>query len=338
MKGHRIETKDRIKIELEKGLSYRKVAEVCGVSKSTVHRIAKNIEEDLPKCKAGAPSKLTDYDKRKIVRLITSDQCDTAAKVNKELQKDGTINVCTRTIQNALRSSGLRAAPKVKKPLLSKRHIKARLDFAKRHQHWTIDDWNRVIWSDETKINRLGSDGRKWCWKKAGEGLKPRHVNKTVKHGGGNIKAWGCMTAHGVGYLTRIDNGLDADLYCRILEEELVQSIEYYGLDKNKIIFQHDNDPKHTSRKATQNLRDLELEVLEWPAQSPDLNPIEHLWEDLKRSLAKYETQPKGMTELWERVEAEWNKISIDTCRKLIDSMPNRIEAVLKAKGGYTKY
>src|SRR3979490_2516395 len=68
------------------------------------------------------------------------------------------------------------------------------------------------------------------------------------------------------------------------------------------------------------------------------LNPIEHFWEHIKRRLGEYETPPGGMLELWERVEAEWDNKPAEVCQNLIKSMPRRIEAVLKAKGGYTKY
>ena len=73
-------------------------------------------------------------------------------------------------------------------------------------------------------------------------------------------------------------------------------------------------------------------------AQSPDLNPIEHLWGWLKRRLAELENPPKGIYKLWDRVQVEWERIPVEECQKLIKSMPRRIEAVLKAKGGYTKY
>lgn len=77
---------------------------------------------------------------------------------------------------------------------------------------------------------------------------------------------------------------------------------------------------------------------MEWPAQSPDMNPIEHLWEHLKRKLHKYNDPPKGVWELWDRVVEEWNKIPPEVCQKLVESMPRRLEAVVKAKGGHTKY
>ena len=77
---------------------------------------------------------------------------------------------------------------------------------------------------------------------------------------------------------------------------------------------------------------------MEWPAQNPDFNPIEHLWNILKCKLNKYEEPPKGVYELWDRVAEEWNKITPEECQNLIESLPRRLEAVYKAKGGHTKY
>ena len=131
---------------------------------------------------------------------------------------------------------------------------------------------------------------------------------------------------------------MDVDIYCQILDDDLQKTIEYYGLEVDNIIFQQDNDSKHTSGLAKQWFKDDGIDVLLWTPQSPDLNPIEHLWEILKRGLASYERAPGGILELWERVQDEWEKIDIEICQKLIESLPKRVEAVIKAKGGYTKY
>ena len=149
---------------------------------------------------------------------------------------------------------------------------------------------------------------------------------------------WGCMLWEGMGYATKIDSRMDGQLYVDILEDELGQTLEWYGLEREGIIFQQDNDPKHKCKKATEWFKNSGMRVLAWPPQSPDLNPIEHLWVHLKKKLGEYDSPLRGMHELWERVEEQWNKIPAAECQKLIESMPRRVQAVIKAKGGYTKY
>jgi hypothetical protein len=146
------------------------------------------------------------------------------------------------------------------------------------------------------------------------------------------------MTAKGIGYLTKIDNGLDAKLYVRILNGELMDTLQWYDLEKHEIVFQHDNDPKHTAGITKTWLSESGLTVLDWPAQSPDLNPIEHLWAELKRRLRNRPNLPSSLPNLWEAVQEEWEAIPQDFCMRLISSMPSRVSDVLKTKGGHTSW
>ncbi|QRW16926.1 DDE superfamily endonuclease [Rhizoctonia solani] len=105
-----------------------------------------------------------------------------------------------------------------------------------------------------------------------------------------------------------------------------------------KVIFMQDNASSHKAHIVQDWCQENGLEVFEWPANSPDLNPIENLWDQIKRELYSYETPASGMLELWERVQEIWDKVSAQKCQDLIECMPRRIQACIKAKGGPTKY
>lgn len=329
---------DKVISLLLAGYSSRDVQSQTGLGKSTVNRIKQTLEIEKENLKGGRPSKLSPADRRRITHKITTGHLDTAVQATHYINSVIPHPVCPQTVRNVLKQEDFRAMVKPKKPKLTLAHRKRRMEFALKHQNWTLDDWKRVLWSDESKINRFGSDGRKYVWKKCGEGLSDRTTQPTVKFGGGNIMVWGCMGWNGVGILTEVEGRMDKDQYVDILEHSVKDSFKKLEIPMDQAIFQQDNDPKHTSGTATSWFSDNGIEVLDWPAQSPDLNPIEHLWEHLKRQLHKYPEAPKGVFELWDRAAEEWNKIEVDVCQRLIESMPRRLEAVVKAKGGNTKY
>ena len=148
----------------------------------------------------------------------------------------------------------------------------------------------------------------------------------------------GCMGWNGVEKLIEVQGNMDKVQYCEILEGGVQESFEKLEMVDGEHYFQQDNDPKHTSGLAAQWFEDNNIQVLGWPAQSRDMNPIEHLWEHLKRCLKEYPTPPKGVHELWDRLAEEWGEIPPEVCQNLIESMPRWIQAVIKAKGGHTKY
>ena len=324
---------------LNEGYSHRQIQARTGLGKSTVGRISKEVQKNQEICSGGRPSKLSIRDKQSIVRQITTGKLDNAVQATQFINSIIPNPVSSKTVRRTLKEAGLYATTKKKVPMLKSIHRKKRLQFARYHENWTVDDWKKVLWSDETKINRIGSDGKVYVWKTKGELISDRTTTPTVKHGGGNnLMVWGCMGWNGVGKLVEVQGKMDAEQYCEILDEGVVESFEKLEMEEENQYFQQDNDPKHTSKLATKWFSDNHINVLEWPAQSPDLNPIEHLWHHLKYKLQEYETALQGVHQLWGRVEEEWNKIPPEVCQKLIESMPKRIKAVIQAKGGHTKY
>ncbi len=151
---------------------------------------------------------------------------------------------------------------------------KARLDFARAHADKDEDYWDSILWSDETKINVFGTDGFKTVWRRKGKEYKEKCMVPTVKHGGSSVLMWGCMSAAGVGELHFIDGIMNSQMYCSILKEKMLPSLRALG---RRALFQHDNDPKHTSKATVGFLKKNRVNVIQWPSMSPDLNPIEHL-------------------------------------------------------------
>lgn len=257
------------------GQSTRNIASQLHVSHMTVSRLRKTSFPTTPKPPGGRPQCLTSSEKRLAVRYVTTGRASTAPKIATLLSQATNKAISDDTIRRVLKDAGLKAKKKQKKPRLLLRHRQERLEFARKYQHWTAEDWRRVVWSDETKINRFGSDGVNWMWMKTSGSIENAAVHPTVKFGGGSLMFWGCMTSSGVGQACKIMGTMDSALYTEILTDHLLGTLQDHHLNRARVIFQQDNDPKHTSRLAKAWFHDNHVEVLDWPAQSPDLNPIE---------------------------------------------------------------
>lgn len=325
------------------GTSTRKTAQQLNISKSMAAKIYASNKENMPVNKGGRPRKIqaetVEYLKLNMMRGSLRTPKEAKDKANKLLPAP----VSTATIRRRLKEAGLIAKRKVKRPALKPLHIKGRKMFVKKYKEWTVNDWRRVVWSDECKINRICSDGLQWVWDDVSDAITKRSVQGTVKFGGGSVVVWSCMSWEGPGFIAKIDETLDSQLYIQILQEDLQMSIDEWGIAKDELVFQHDNDPKHTAKVTKAFLESIGLTeaegtLLYWPAQSPDLSPIEHMWAYLKIKLGNYPARPTSCEELWRRIINEWYAIPVEFCRKLISSMPNRLAAVYKAHGKQTRY
>jgi hypothetical protein len=288
--------------------------------------------------KPGRNRKLSDRDISWMKAQIFKNRDMTAENLAKEISKINGTNVSPRSVRRALYDAGLRAGRKIRKPAISQKNRKDRLAFAKSHRDWTVEDWKRVIFSDETKINRFGSDGRRWTWFRDEGNLDPRNVTQTLKGGGGSIMVWGCITKKGVGFMTEIEGIMDKGIYRNILEGELEDTIAWYDLNHQEVVFQQDNDPKHRAKSNLKYLEEQEYDVMLWPAQSPDLNPIENCWSYVKSKLYSYEKPASGLLMLWDRLQDEWEKIDQEYINNLYESMPKRMREVIRARGGWTAH
>ncbi|KAG2458373.1 TCB1 transposase, partial [Polypterus senegalus] len=332
-----VDLRDRIVSRHKSGEGYRKISAALKVRMSTVASIIrkwKKFETTRTLPRAGQPSKLSNQGRRVLVREVTKNPMVTLSELQRSSVERGEPSRRT-TISAAIHQSGLYGRVARQKPLLSKRHMAARLEFAKRHLKESQTMRNKILWSDETKIELFVVNARCHFWRKPGTAYHQANTIPTVKHDGGSIMLWECFSVAGTGKLVRIKGKITAEMYRDILDENLLQSALDVRLGR-WFIFQRDNDPKHTAKISKEWLQDNSVNVLEWPSQSPDLNPIEHFWRDLK--MAVHRRFPSNLMELGRCCKEERAKLAKDRCAKLVASYSKRLEAVIAAKGASTKY
>ena len=146
---------------------------------------------------------------------------------------------------------------------------------------------------------------------------------------------WGCMASKGIGKLHIIKGKMDRFMYKSILTKNIKASAIKLGIE-DVFIFQQDNDPKHTSQYIKDYFIKKDVNLMEWASQSPDLNPIEHLWDYVKCEVRK--RKPKNLKELEEFIIEIWKKINSELCKRLVRTMNDHVTCVLKAKGRHIPY
>ena len=324
-------------------MTYADIAAKHGVSASGAHHVCTKRQlfgtvKDLPR--PGRPRLMNSGDERRLVRTAIAGESTPVTKLVTTFRTREGKRVSPRTATRTLKRLSLFPRKLVRKPLLKPHHKAARFKWAKEHQHWTVKEWRTVLFSDETKINRISGDGRIRVWCRKGEPLTEKLIVGREQQGGGGLLMWGCLSWSGFANGVVPDSKINSDVYTGILEEHLQASAKAcFG--NRKFIFQQNNASVHISKVTAAWMKKNKITLLPWPAKSPDMNPIEHFWDKLKSIVRQY-PPAVNTEELWEHVEKAiawaWSKEGIEYAHKLVDSMPDRVQALIEAKGGYTKY
>lgn len=229
------------------------------------------------------------------------------------------------TVLRRLHERNLRQRRPCRVPLLTPDHKRARLDWAMRRCHWR-SLWKRVVWSDESRFLRYPVSGRTLVWRFPGDRLNEKFLVQVTQAGGGSVHVWGAIWIGGRSDLVRLHGNVNALSYCEVLHEFFTAT----DLPAH-CWFQQDNAPAHRSWITSQLLEDLGVRLLPWPARSPDLNPIEHVWDILGRRVQHSACQ--SLNELFDALREEWDAIPQDDLDNLISSMPRRVGAVISKRG-----
>lgn len=334
-----LEQRTRIVVKVQNGLSMRKVALEEKVRPSTVSRIMDKYRQTRSVAdmkREGRPRKTTARQDRSIIRMSLSNRILTAVDIRSKLRTVHNLDIGVSTVKNRLCQAGLKSCRAANKPLLTVAHRKRRMAFAKAHRGWTPDQWKQVLWSDESSFNLFCGSKRLLVRRRPGDRFHPDCLNPTVKHGGGSLMIWGCMSGLGVGQLYRCTGSMNQDQYLAVLKNHMLPSARTIFGRNGAYVFQQDNAPCHKAKRVCAFLTSKRVQMMDWPPQSPDLNPIEHLWEILFRKVQN--SKPASLDSLWNLLLESWNDLDPQVLSNLVESMPRRVEAVIQAKGGHTKY
>lgn len=316
--------KYEINILHERNYSIRQIAKDMNINKNTVERWLKrykNTNSIERQDGSGRKEKLTTDQKKTIVNEIQKNDLITANRIKENVEADG-ISISVSTVRNILRSSKFSyGAPKLK-PLLTEKHKLRRLQWAEQHVN---TNWDVIIFSDETSIWKDSRRTKRWM-KKNNEG--DSGVERIIQHPI-KVHIWGCIT-NDILLFHIFNETMNAPIYLEILDNNLLQ------IYTDEYVFQDDNDPKHRSKLVSDWKHTKNIKCLDWPSCSPDLNPIENIWSEVKNKIAR--TRTKTMNEFVECIKNEFENINMDHVRNAIKSMPNRIRKVIELKGDSIDY
>lgn len=324
---------------LDDGISGRAVSRRLGVSHSVVQRLwerFQNTGSTDHRPRSGRPRATGRRDDRFLLLSALRNRTITAQRLRTEFRIATNINVCQQTIRNRLYQFGLHSRRAAVCLPLTPRHRQARLNWCRRHERWTRQQWGRTLFTDESRYTMSHSDGRERVWRRQGERFLDVCIREHDRHGGGSIMVWGGIHLHGRTPLHLVRGTLTGLRYRDEVVGPLIQpALQAMGPGA---VLQDDNATAHRARAVTDFMQQHNIQRMDWPARSPDLNPIEHLWDILGRRVRANHPPPANAAVLFQLLQQEWAAIPQATLVSLIQSMRSRCTECVAARGGHTHY
>lgn len=314
--------------ELAKMNNCHKNSVLYQIKKSKCQHSLKNVKG------RGRKRATTTKEDNRIVTILKRNPQESLKSVQSNINNLRKFKISTTTVRRRLREANVKSYVIKKKPFISARNKEKRLKFARSYLTKPVEFWRNVLWTDESCFSLDGTYGKKYYYSTAKEKDARSVIMPTRHSGGGKVMVWGCFSYNGVGDLISLPEKVTSSTYLHVLNDNaLVSGCKGIG---PHFILQQDNAPIHKSRMIMKFLRDLDQETIDWPPQSPDLNPLENLWHYIKQKMTiAIGRQP---SETFAEIKTIWDQIPKEILQNLVNSIPSRLQEVISNKGGNTSY
>ena len=315
------------------GVTLYKIAKQLNIKYDTLKKHLKKVDllASLPPKIVLYKGKIQGRDQLQIKKYLEYNPCATLEAI-KEACK---LEVSIMTVCNYLKHANLNRTLAKRKILLSVANRIKRLNFANEILQKDDDYLSRIMWSDETKVQAY-PNGECVFYRAFPVELGGNEIVTPMKqNGGGGVMFWGCMTRRAWGPIRAIEGTINGENYLQLLIDKVVPEIE---ASEVPIIFQQDNAPAHKKASVTTFLASQSFETLQWPPQSPDLSPIEWVWNIIKMKMKALRPRPRTPATMQAAILAIWDDLEDSTREKTVDTFRKRLRQCIARRGCLTDF
>lgn len=329
----------RIIGRLECGRTQMEVSEELGIAQSVISRLWQRFQNDgnvSRRYSRGRPRITTANDDRYLAVTAKRNRRSTASDLSRQLSSATGTTVSRQTVYRRLGNIALYARRPVRCVPLTANHRRHRLAWSREHALWTPQQWACVMFSDESRFSLQSDSRRTLVWRTPGTRYHQENIIERHRYGGAGLLVWGGIILGSRTDLHVQIGTMTGHIYRDIILEQYVRL--FRGAMGAEFVFMDDNARPHRANIVNECLQSEDITRMEWPACSPDLNPIEHVWDMLGRRVAARQPPPTCLPELWTALLAEWSNLPQDQIDNLILSMPRRCTNCISSSGRHTMY
>lgn len=324
---------------IQSGTSQRRTADILGVSISQVNRAWLRYQtNNSPNYTHGGGRQraTTAANDRYIVRRALLERTLNATQLQQQFEQVSGIHLSTETIRSRLRNAGVRNRRPARHPKWTRDHRRNRLRFGLEHQNWDDQDWDRCLFSDESRFCLYPDSRKVRVWRRQGERYNENSMIEYVPYGGNSLMIWAGISTDFRTELVIFNESMTANLYLeRVLQPVVLPIAQNIGPN---FVYVDDNARPHRARIVNDFIHREHINRMYWPALSPDINPIERIWDALQRRISSRRNHPQNLNQLENALVEEWARIPVEIVNNTIRSMHQRCEEIVRSRGGPTHY